>query len=337
MYEAMLYEPLADQTVKCRLCSHRCTIKEGKRGICAVRENHDGRLYSLVYGKVIADHIDPIEKKPLFNFYPGTTAYSIGTVGCNFQCKHCQNADISQFPIDYSPDIIGKERSPEDIVTAALNAGCAAIAYTYTEPTIFFEFAYEIALLAKKRGIKNVFVSNGYMTEETTRKLAPCLDAINIDLKAFTDDFYQKICGARLRPVLDTIRLMHELGIWVEITTLVIPNHNDGEAELREIARFIQHVDPGIPWHVTRFYPTYRLTHVPPTPVETLRLARNIGLEEGLRYVYEGNVPGESGENTFCHHCGRELIVRMGMSMRNNRIRDQKCPHCGTLIDGVGI
>jgi pyruvate formate lyase activating enzyme len=337
MHEAMLYESLAEKTVQCRLCSHRCKIKDGKRGICAVRENHDGKLYTLVYGRVIAEHIDPIEKKPLFHFYPGTTAYSIGTVGCNFRCKHCQNADISQFPIEYSPNIVGKERTPAEIVNAARQANCASIAYTYTEPTIFFEFAYDIAQLAAKEGIKSVFVSNGYMTEEAARTLAPCLDAINIDLKAFTDDFYKKICGARLQPVLDSIRLMVELGVWVEVTTLIIPHHNDSDSELREIARFIREVDPGIPWHVTRFHPTYKLTDEPPTPVETLRRARKIGIEEGLRYVYEGNVPGESGESTFCYQCGRELIRRRGMMMQSSHIRHQQCPDCGVEIDGVGI
>lgn len=337
MIEAMLYEPLSDKSVQCHLCSHRCKIKDGKRGICAVRENRDGKLYSLVYGKVVAEHVDPIEKKPLFNFWPGTLAYSIGTVGCNFRCKYCQNADISQFPIERSPHILGEERTPADIVRNAQSSGCASIAYTYTEPTIFFELAYETSVLAQKQGIKNVFVSNGYMTEEAARMIAPYLDAINIDLKGFTDDFYKKICGARLQPVLDSIRLMHELGIWVEVTTLIIPRHNDDESELRKIARFIKNIDPGIPWHVTRFYPTYKLLDQPPTPVETLRRAREIGLEEGLRYVYEGNVPGESGENTFCYQCGEELIDRVGMAMRFNKLRDRKCPKCGASIDGIGL
>ncbi len=337
MKEAMFYDPLAEGELRCNLCHHRCKIKEGKRGICGVRENRDGKFYSRVYGKIVAEHIDPIEKKPLFHFLPGSRAFSIGTVGCNFHCKHCQNFDISQYPHEHRGEIIGQDRTPEEIVMAAKASGCETIAYTYNEPTIFYEFAYDTALLAQKEGIKNVFVSNGYMSSEAAREIAPYLDAINIDLKTFNDKSYKAVCGARLKPVLKTIQLMKELGIWVEVTTLIIPGINDGEDELRKIARFVKGVGPEVPWHVTQFYPAYRFLDKPPTPVATLRRAREIGTEEGLRYVYEGNVPGEGGENTYCYACGAILIERYGLTLRRNRLQNGKCPECGTSIDGVGM
>ncbi|MBW2247666.1 MAG: AmmeMemoRadiSam system radical SAM enzyme [Deltaproteobacteria bacterium] len=334
MNEAMLYGELAGNEVACNLCNHRCKIKEGRRGICGVRENRGGKLYSLVYGKIISEHIDPIEKKPLFNFLPGSRAFSIGTVGCNFRCKHCQNSDISQYPHEHGGGIIGHDRTPDQIVTAAKAAGCETIAYTYNEPTIFYEFAYDTAVLAQKEGIKNVFVSNGYMSSEAARQIAPYLDAINIDLKAFTDKFYKQVCGARLNPVLETILLMKELDVWVEVTTLIIPGLNDGERELRNIARFVKNVGRGIPWHVSQFYPTYKLVDRPSTPVATLRRAREIGMEEGLHYVYEGNVIGEKGENTYCYVCGGLLIERYGLTLTRNYLQDGKCPECGARIDG---
>ena len=335
MKEAMFYESTSENGVRCNLCNHRCKIKEGRRGICGVRKNRGGKLYSFVYGKIIAEHIDPIEKKPLFNFLPGSRAFSIGTVGCNYHCKHCQNSDISQYPHEHGGEVIGQDRNPDQIVTAAKAADCETIAYTYTEPTIFYEFAYDTAVLARKEGIKNVFVSNGYMSSEAARQIAPYLDAINIDLKAFTDKFYKEVCGARLNPVLETILLMKELDVWVEVTTLIIPGLNDGEQELRDIARFVKSVGPEIPWHVSQFYPAYKLLDRPLTPVATLRRAREIGMEEGLRYVYEGNVPGEGGENTHCYACGALLIERYGLTLTRNRLQDGKCPECGARIDGL--
>jgi pyruvate formate lyase activating enzyme len=337
MKEAMFYESMPENRVRCNLCNHRCKIHEGKRGICGVRENRNGKLYSLVYGKIVAEHIDPIEKKPLFNFLPGSKAFSLGTVGCNFHCKHCQNADISQYPHEHGGEIAGQDRLPEQIVAAVKAVGCETIAFTYTEPTIFYEFAYETAILAQKEGMKNLFVSNGYMTPESARQIGPHLDAINIDLKAFTDQFYKEICGGRLKPVLETIRLMKELGVWVEVTTLIIPGLNDGDRELRDIAGFVKNIGPEIPWHVTQFYPTYKIVDKPRTPVETLRRAREIGMKEGLRYVYEGNVPGEGGENTYCHACGARLIERHGLELMENRLRNGRCPECGIKIDGVGM
>jgi pyruvate formate lyase activating enzyme len=334
MKEAMVYEKLGNGQVQCHLCSHNCLIKDGQRGICAVRENKEGTLYSLVYGKIISMNIDPIEKKPLFHFLPGSTSLSIATVGCNFRCKHCQNYEISQFPRERKFEIPGKDATPEEIVEAAIRHGCESISYTYTEPTIFFEFAYDCARLAHEKGIRNVFVSNGYTGPEAARLIAPYLDANNIDLKG-SDAFYKEICGARLQPVKDTIRLMHGLGIWVEVTTLIIPGHNDSEKDLTDIAEFIVSVDAEIPWHVSQFYPTYKLLDKPRTPVATLRKAREVGLSLGLKYVYEGNVPGEGGENTYCPSCGKLLIKRFGYSILENHISDGRCFSCATSLGGL--
>lgn len=335
MHEAMFYQTTREGEVICGLCNHHCHIKAGKRGICGVRENQDSKLYSLVYGRLIAEHIDPVEKKPMFHFLPGSRSYSIATVGCNFRCLHCQNYDISQYPHLHNMEIRGQQRTPESVVEAAVQADCASISYTYVEPTIFYEFAHACSELAHERQLKNVFVSNGYMTPEVTHHLAPLLDGINIDIKAFTDDFYKKVCKARLQPVLDNVQLMHDLGVWVEVTTLLIPGLNDSPEELRNIARFIKSVDPGIPWHVTAFYPTYKMTDRESTPAETLRTARDIGIAEGLRFVYEGNIPGEGGENSYCPSCATELITRFGFSIRQNRISDGCCSNCGEKIEGV--
>ncbi len=334
MKQAMFQETREGNKVQCSLCSHRCLISPGKRGICAVRENRDGVLYSLVYDKVIARNIDPIEKKPLFHFHPGSLSYSLATPGCNFRCRHCQNADISQLPRDHGGVVLGEEVPPSAIVAAALKYRCASISYTYTEPTIYFELAYETARQAVEAGLKNVFVTNGYITPEALKVIRPYLHAANIDLKGFTDEFYKKICGARLQPVLDSIRLYKEFGIWIEITTLLIPGHNDSDDELRGIAQFVKSVGEDIPWHVTRFYPIYKLTDQPRTPLETLKRARQIGLEAGLRYVYEGNIPGE-GEETFCWSCKKSLVKRIGFSVDENKVKEGKCSYCGMSIDGV--
>ncbi len=337
MHEAQFYNQSKEvaNEVHCELCAHHCRIKEGHRGLCGVRENRQGTLYSLVYGWLVAEHVDPIEKKPLFHFLPGSQSFSISTVGCNFRCRHCQNFSISQpglFAADHPPGI---QRSPQDVVAKAIAYNCQSISYTYVEPTIFFEFAYDCCLLAHEQNLKNVFVSNGYMGEKVTRKLAPVLDAINIDIKAFSDDFYRKICGARLQPVLDNVRLMHELGVWVEITTLIIPGLNDSEVELQQIADFIASIDRSMPWHVTAFHPTYKLTDRPATPVESLQKAQQIGIAAGLRYVYEGNVPGSGGENTLCPSCQALLISRFGCSIQTNRLVDGYCPQCKRSIAGV--
>ena len=330
--EAMFYEKLNNNNVNCNLCAHRCRkIADSKRGICGVRENRGGKLYSLVYSKVIARSVDPIEKKPLFHFLPGSMSYSVATVGCNFRCDNCQNFDISQLPKERQ-SIIGQKINPEEIVASAKRNGCKSIAYTYSEPTIFFEYAYDIAKLAKKEGLTNVFVTNGYISPEALKEIGPYLDAANVDLKSISEDFYRNNCGAHLEPVLETIRLFKSLGIWIEIATLIIPTLNDSEEELHMIARFIKEVGEEIPWHITQFHPMYKLPHLSRTPVETLRQARKIGLETGLRYVYEGNVPGETGENTYCYNCGEALIRRFGYNLKEKI--NSECPFCGTKIDG---
>lgn len=335
MHEARLYEKLDDRKVKCFLCCQYCTIYQGKRGICSVRENNDGTLYSLVYGKVVARHVDPIEKKPFFHFYPGSHSYSIATVGCNFRCLHCQNFEISQYP-KQNTGIPGEQMSPEDVVGEAARAGCESISYTYTEPTIFFEFAYDCARLAHKKGIRNVFVSNGYSSPDAARLIAPYLDADNIDLKG-DDSFYRKVVGARLQPVLDTIKLMKDLGVWVEVTTLIIPDYNDSDEFLTFAAEFIKSVDAAIPWHVNQFHPTYKLIDKPRTPPATLRRAVEIGLKTGLKYVYEGNIPGAGGENTICPSCSAVLIERIGFSLTHVNMENSRCSKCGTRIDGIGM
>jgi pyruvate formate lyase activating enzyme len=336
--EALLYVPLKDHTVQCNLCSHQCIIKDGRRGICGVRENKNGHLKTLVYDKVIASHIDPIEKKPLYHFYPGTLSYSVGTVGCNLKCRFCQNADIAHMPADHDGRIAGKLFTPDDIVDGAVKGNCQSIAYTYNEPTVFFELALATAKLAHDKAIKNIFVSNGYMSAEAIDMLSPFLDAANVDLKAFSDNFYKKMCSARLSPVLETLKKMKAMDIFVEVTTLLIPGLNDDPKELKDLAAFIvNELGDNTPWHVSRFYPTYQLTDRPPTPVETLLMARNIGINAGLKYVYTGNVPGENSENTFCYSCGVKLIDRKGYHVSENKIIDSKCPDCGAVIDGVGL
>jgi pyruvate formate lyase activating enzyme len=337
--QAMLYEELSDGRVHCNLCAHRCTIADGKRGICQVRENRGGALYTLVYGRTIARHVDPVEKKPLFHFYPGTTAYSIATVGCNFRCRWCQNWEISQMARE-RPLLLGEEASPEQIVAAAQKAGCRSIAYTYTEPTIFFEYAYDTACLAHEAGLANIYVTNGYMTAgagEMLETFQPYLDAANVDLKAFRDETYREYVGARLQPVLDAMKTMKRLGIWLEVTTLVVPGINDDPVELRDAASFVaQELGVETPWHISRFFPAYEMTDVPSTPIETLRRAREIGLEAGLRYVYVGNVMDES--NTVCHACGKTLIRRSGFGVVENRVGlEGRCPDCGALLAGVGM
>jgi len=338
MHEARLYEKLGEAKVRCHLCAHHCTIADGKRGICQVRENREGVLYTLAYGLSISQAVDPVEKKPLFHFYPGSTAFSYATVGCNFRCSFCQNWQISQMVRDEGR-LVGHDASPNHLASAARHYGCKSIAYTYTEPTIFFEYAYDTAVIAAKWNIKSIYVTNGYMTEEMLDAFGPYLHAANVDLKAFSDDFYRTICGARLQPVLDTIKAMKERGIWVEITTLVVPGLNDSEEELREIAEFIaQEAGKDTPWHVSRFRPDYEMRDRHATPLATLERAREIGLEAGLRYVYQGNVPGTERENTYCYKCHNLLVRRYGFGVLKNLILPgSKCPHCGAIIDGVGL
>lgn len=334
MKEAMLWEGLGEGRVRCQLCAHRCVIAPGGRGVCGVRENREGRLYSLVYGRIVSQALDPVEKKPLFHFLPGTGTLSLATVGCNFRCDFCQNHEISQFPREHGGRIVGERVEPGEIVAAAKDMEARSISYTYTEPTVFFEFCYDVGKLAAKEGLRNIFVTNGYLTEEALREAKDWLHAANVDLKSFSEEFYRKFCGASLQPVLDTIAQMWESGIWVEVTTLVIPGRNDSEEELRWIAEFLVGISPDIPWHVSRFVPAYKAWHLPPTSVAVLRRAREIGLSAGLRYVYMGNVPGE-GEDTLCPSCGRVLIRRYGFVVLQNDLVEGACPHCGAPIAGV--
>jgi len=330
----MLYDTVEGGGVACGLCHHRCRIDSGDFGVCGVRRNQEGRLYTLVYGEVIAAHVDPIEKKPLFHFLPGTQSLSVATTGCNFRCSFCQNWQISQGSKGREPDLSGRRMDPPDIVAAALGQGCRSISFTYTEPTIYFEYAYDTARLALEAGLYNVFVTNGYMTRAAVDTIRPYLHACNVDLKSFQEDFYRKMCGARLAPVLETIRLLRECGIWVEVTTLVIPGQNDSERELTEIAAFIADVDRDIPWHISRFHPDFQYLESTATPVETLRRAHDIGMAQGLRYVYLGNVWGEA-EDTICPSCGRTVIGRRGFSITGDRLEEGSCPSCGGAIAGV--
>lgn len=323
-------------TVRCGLCRFRCRIANGARGSCAVRENRAGVLYSLVYGKLCAEHVDPIEKKPLFHVLPGSRAYSIATVGCNFHCRHCQNYTISQ--VGRNADISGEARTAQQVVQRALQAECRSIAYTYTEPTIFFEFAFDTARLAAEAGLKNIFVTNGYISSEALAVIAPYLHAANVDLKGFSEEFYRDIVNARLAEVLDSLVEYRRHNIWLEITTLVIPGLNDADADFRGIADFIvANLGVDTPWHITQFYPTYKLIDRPRTPLATLRRARDIGLAAGLHYVYEGNVPGEGGENTYCPVCSGLLIKRFGYTIEADRIKNGACPDCGETIAGIGM
>ncbi len=328
-----MYQRLKDYQVLCNLCNHRCRIQESKRGICAVRENRGGRLISLVYGKLISRAVDPIEKKPLFHFLPGSTSYSVATVGCNFHCHHCQNAEIAQLPRDHNL-IVGDDVAPAEIVADALRRRCGSISYTYTEPTIFFEYAHDTAQLAQEAGLQNVFVSNGYMTEEAVERMAPWLHAINIDLKG-SESFYREICGAHLAPVMENIRRIHAKGIWVEVTTLVIPSLNDDPKTLEHLADSLAAISCDIPWHISAFHPSYRMRDKPRPPAETIRRTREIGLAAGLRHVFVGNLPGEQGESTYCHACGTCLIERTGYHIVRNRVAYGNCPDCETPVAGV--
>ena len=336
MMEALLYEKLRDGQVQCRTCNHFCKINPGKRGICNVRENQAGTLVSLVYDQVIATSCDPIEKKPIFHFKPGSLSYSIATVGCNFKCQFCQNSDIAQMPSDRKGMIQGKKIRPETIVEQALAAGCQSIAYTYTEPSVYFELAYETAKLARANNLANIFVTNGYMSADLILLMTPFLDAANVDLKAFDDRFYQTYCRARLEPVKQTLRLMKKAGILVEVTTLLIPGLNDDPKDLTNMARFIAN-DLGCdtPWHISRFHPSYRMTDIGATPISSLERACKIGKKEGLYHVYTGNVPGLASENTHCPMCGTRVVKRVGYTIENYLKEKGTCPECDTRVVGI--
>lgn len=332
MREALLYEKLKNKNVRCLVCNHQCLISPRQRGLCGVRENKNGKLFSLVYGKAVAVNLDPIEKKPFFHFLPGTYSLSIATVGCNFSCLHCQNWDISQGPKENS-GILGEDLSPRDIVKLALKHKAPSISYTYTEPSVFIEYALDTMKLAKKQGLKNNWVTNGYLTEKALKTIAPYLDAANVDLKFFDNDLYWKICGAELQPVLNTLKSMKKLKIWVEVTTLLIPGYTDKNRQLEKIAKFIkEELGEETPWHISGFYSCYKMTDVSPTSPELIHQAVKIGRKAGLKYVYAGNLPSDENENTYCPKCRTLVIKRRGYEIKRFD-RNGLCPKCRKKID----
>jgi len=321
--------------IQCELCPHRCRVAKGKRGLCRVRENRDGKYYSLVYGNPCAIHLDPIEKKPFSHVLPGTTSFSLATAGCNFQCKFCQNWEISQaFPEDvYSYDV-----PPELIVSRAKEIGARSVAYTYVEPMIFYEYMSDISLLAKKAGLLNVTHSNGFINPAPLKNLCKVLDAVNIDLKGFTENFYRELCGGELSPVLETLKTLKKEKVHLEITTLIIPTKNDEMSVIKEMCVWIKkELGEDTPIHFSRFYPLYKLKTLPPTPVSTLEMAREVALSAGLEYVYVGNIPGHAGENTFCPKCKKMVIQRTGYMVGEIHLKDGKCRYCGRPISGIWV
>ena len=333
LHEARFWEPLAEDKLRCQLCPRACVILPGKIGHCGVRQNREGTLQTLVYSRVCSAHIDPIEKKPLFHFLPGSTALSIATAGCNVDCRFCQNAEIAH---PAAGPIPGEFAPPDAIVQLALAHHCPAIAFTYTEPTIFAEFLMDTAEAARAAGIRTVAISNGFIQPEPLRQAFGLLDAVKIDLKAFNPKFYRDVVGARLEPVLDTLVALRAMGKWLEIVNLLIPTLNDSDDELRAMASWIHaNLGPDVPLHFSRFHPDHQMLHLPPTPTATLERARQIALAEGLRYVYIGNIPGHPAQNTHCPHCRQLLVERVGFTATRNLLTTSNtCPGCGQTIAG---
>lgn len=333
MKEALFYKKLKKGIVQCQLCPHFCTLKNGERGKCGVRENKKGRLFSLVYGKPCSLALDPIEKKPFYHFMPGQQALSIATFGCNLKCKHCQNWKISQANPDES---MAREISPEEVIKIAKEKNIKIISYTYTEPTIFYEYMLDIAKLAKKAGIKNTIVSNGFINPLPLKKLCRYIGGANIDLKSISDKFYKEVCEARVSPVLETLKILKKEKVWTEITNLIIPTLNDSEKDIKELVKWVkENLGKEAVLHFTAFYPTYKLSHLPPTPIETLKKARKIALQEGLKYVYTGNVQDEEGDSTFCPKCEKTLVKRRLLSIIENNLKKGRCSRCNEKVDGV--
>ena len=343
MKECLNYRKIDAETIECLACSHFCQIKEGRVGICGVKQNIKGKLYLLVYGRTIAANIDPIEKKPLFHFLPGSLAYSFGTIGCNFRCANCQNYDISQmFSLKGKVEEYGKlnwgySLSPKEIVTEAVKNNCSIIAYTYNEPTVFLEYALDTMKLAKEKGLKNVWVSNGFMSRQTLEAIVPELDGINIDIKSMDDEFYQSNCGGRVKPVLENCKYLLKKGIWLEVTTLIIPSLSDNENMLRQVAKFVKkELGDFVPWHISAFSGaiSWKLGHLPDTPTEAIKKAYEIGRAEGLKYVYSGNVWQSDMENTFCPKCKKVVIARNGYKV-SRQDKEGRCAFCKEKIKGV--
>lgn len=333
MKEALLYKKKDNLKVECRLCSHHCVLKEGQLGVCRVRKNIEGALFSLNYDKVAATHSDPIEKKPLYHFLPASTSYSVAAMGCNFNCTFCQNHSLSMVDDEYG--LFGERISPEELVTAALRYGSQSISYTYSEPTIYFELMIETARLAKEKGLKNIMVTNGFMSREALDMMSPYLDGANVDLKAFSEKFYKEYSGARLTPVLDTIKGLHERGIWIEVTTLLIPGLNSDPDELEQLISFIGEVDRNIPWHVSRFFPHHKLLDVPVTDSRIIFDALQTAKELGLKYLYGGNIASDKWSDTSCPSCSTLLIERSGYYTSVRNISSGECVNCGENIPGV--
>ena len=335
MKEASFYEKIADgkKGVQCFLCNHRCRIKNGRRGICQVRENREGILYSLVYGRLISENVDPIEKKPLFHFLPQTRAFSIATAGCNFRCLNCQNWEISQAK---PHEVRHYELFPPQVVQAARGSGAESIAYTYSEAVTFFEYMIDVARIAKEEGLYNLFISNGFINKKPLLELCKVLHAANIDLKSIDDAIYRKLNGGYLKPVLRTLMTLHEQGIHFEIATLVIPGYVDDPEMLKQMCGWIlNNLGADYPLHFLRFFPKYKLDRLPPTPISTLTRFRELALAEGIHYVYVGNVPGHEGNHTYCHNCKKLLIERQGYSIPTYNLKENQCKFCNTSIPGV--
>lgn len=330
--KARYYVRLSNHRVQCTLCPRRCVVSHGQRGLCRVRENREGEYYTLVHSNPCAVHIDPIEKKPLFHFFPGTAALSIATAGCNFTCRNCQNHDISQARPD---DTVNVNLTPDDVAALAVKYETPTIAYTYTEPTVFYEYMLETARVARQKGVLNIYHSNGYISKDALGELAPLLDGANVDLKGFSETFYREITGGTLEPVLEALKTLKSNNVWLEITNLVIPTKNDSDTMLTDLCRWVsEELGSETPVHFSRFYPQYKLQNLPPTPVETLRRAANIARASGLHYVYIGNVPGIAEENTECPECGNRIIGRTGYHVNSYELDAGRCRFCGTNISG---
>jgi pyruvate formate lyase activating enzyme len=330
-------DPVAPGSVRCVACAHRCVLRPSRVGICGVRQNRGGWLYTLVYGEVVAAKAEPVEKKPFFHFMPGSYAYSVGSKGCNFHCAYCQNWEMSQA---HREGLVPESRNlnPEEVIEEAVAAGVRSMAYTYVEPTVFIEFALDSMVRARSAGLHNVFVTNGYETPEAIELVARYLDAANIDLKAANDTFYRRTCGATWEPVRDCVVEMRKRGIWIELTTLIVPGMNDDRRELTALAEWIATaVGPETPWHLTRFQPAYRLTDLAPTPAATLVQAAQVAREVGLRHVYVGNAPEVDATTTFCARCGENLISRTDFAVTEWRLVDGRCPRCKHALAGVGL
>ena len=332
--EALYYKTLEDNTVQCLHCPHNCIVKDGKRGFCRIKENKQGKFFNIVYANPCAVHIDPIEKKPFFHFLPGSKALSIATVGCNLRCKFCQNWQISQATPE---QVQAVDLPPQHIALKAMQTKSLSIAYTYTEPMVFYEFVLDTAVIAKSNGTKNIMHTNGYINPIPLRRICAHLDAINVDLKAFTEEYYQHVCAASLKHVLETLIIIKkEKGVWLEITNLIVPSLDDNPDEIKKMCEWIyKNLGPDVPIHFSRFFPIYKLSTLPPTPVSTLVSARDIALGSGLRFVYIGNLPGNPAESTYCPKCKKELIKRVGYTILKNVLKESKCPYCNESIAGI--